>query len=113
MNLVPQYYFLLPQPIPQKEYDTAVKETHSNYKCSVKVKQFDLRGARIILRGNDGKPNTVNYHGLWHYITVLPRKGFPIKISSTSLDDLEPVYAAVRRFVRKDMASRDQSFDWK
>lgn len=93
----------------KKDYDTAVKETHSNFKCSVKVKQFDLRGARIILKGKDGKPNVVSYHsepGPWHYITILPEKGYPIKISAEKLEDLEPVYAAVRRFVRKDMEAR-------
>ena len=97
----------------KKEFDTAVKETHSNYKCSVKVKQFDLRGARIVLRSKDGKPNTVNYHGVWHYFTIVPQKGYPIKISSENLDDLEPVYAAVRRFVRKDMEQRSHGYAWK
>eukprot|EP00956_Cyclotella_meneghiniana_P001554 scaffold1758_cov40-Cyclotella_meneghiniana.AAC.3 len=96
------------------EYDTAVKETHMNYKCSVKVKQFDLRGARLILKGKDGKPDKVNYHtSVWHYITILPEKGYPIKISSESLDELEPVYAAVRRFIRKDMQNRSQQYGWK
>jgi len=93
----------------KKDYDTAVKEAHAGHKISVKVKQFDLRGARIILKGRDGKPNWVNYPSerrQWYYITILPDKGYPIKISSESLEDLEPVYAAVRRFVRKDMESR-------
>lgn len=98
----------------QAEYDTAVKETHMNYKCSVKVKQFDLRGARLILKGKDGKPDKVKYHtSVWHYITILPEKGYPIKISSESLDELEPVYAAVRRFIRKDMQNRSQQYGWK
>ena len=86
-----------------------MKETHSNYKCSVKVKQFDLRGARIILKGKDGKPNLVQYPSEprpWHYITILPAKGYPIKISSETLEDLEPVYSAVRRFIEKDMEAR-------
>jgi hypothetical protein len=68
----------------------------------------------MILRGKDGKPDTVNYHtSVWHYITIMPAKGYPIKISSESLDELEPVYAAVRRFIRKDMQSRNYGYDWK
>eukprot|EP00984_Skeletonema_dohrnii_P021231 scaffold10547_cov85-Skeletonema_dohrnii-CCMP3373.AAC.1 len=39
------------------DYDKAVKETHTRQKISVKIKQFDLRGAKIILRSKDGKPN--------------------------------------------------------
>jgi len=95
----------------KKDYDIAVKEAHAGHKISVKVKQFDLRGARIILKGRDGKPNWVDYPSErkpWYYITILPRKGYPIKISSESLDELEPVYSAVRRFVRKDMEARQQ-----
>ena len=97
---------ILPPPREQKDYDTAVEEAHAGRKISVKVKQFDLRGARIILKGRDGKPNWVDYPSErkpWYYITVLPDKGYPIKISSDSLEDLEPVYSAVRRLVRKDM----------
>ncbi|KAL7540278.1 hypothetical protein ACHAXR_009996 [Thalassiosira sp. AJA248-18] len=93
------------------DYDIAVKEAHAGRKISVKVKQFDLRGARIILKGRDGKPNWVEYPNErkpWYYITILPNKGYPIKISSESLDELEPVYSAVRRFIRKDMEARYQ-----
>jgi len=95
----------------KKDYDIAVKEAHAGRKISVKVKQFDLRGARIILKGRDGKPNWIDYRSErkpWYYITILPAKGYPIKISSESLDELEPVYSAVRRFVRKDMEARYQ-----
>ena len=93
----------------QRDYDRAVKEAHSGHKISVKVKQFDLRGARIILKGKDGKPNWIDYPSErkpWYYITILPNKGYPIKIAAGSLDKLEPVYAAVRRCVRKDMENR-------
>ena len=93
----------------QRDYDRAVKEAHSGHKISVKVKQFDLRGARIILKGKDGKPNWIDYPSErkpWYYITILPNKGYPIKIAAESLDKLEPVYAAVRRCVRKDMENR-------
>ncbi|KAL7547071.1 hypothetical protein ACHAWF_011399 [Thalassiosira exigua] len=95
----------------KKDYDIAVKEAHAGHKISVKVKQFDLRGARIVLKGRDGKPNWVDYPSErhpWYYITILPNKGYPIKISSESLDQLEPVYSAIRRFVRKDMETRYQ-----
>ena len=68
----------------------------------------------MILRGKDGKPDIVKYHAsIWHYITILPAKGYPIKISSESLDELEPVYRAVRRFIRKDMENRNLGYDWK
>lgn len=93
----------------QKDYDTAVKETHMNFKCSVKVKQFDLRGARIVLDDKNGKPNTIRYPSegkVWYFITILPHKGYPIKISSETLDGLEPVYSATRRFIRRDMEDR-------
>merc|ERR1711957_73754 len=95
----------------KKDYDVAVKEAHAGNKISVKVKQFDLRCARIVLKGGDGKPNWIGYpteRKPWYYITVLPNKGYPIKISSTSLEELEPVYSAIRRFVKKDMESNYQ-----
>jgi hypothetical protein len=94
-----------------------VKEVHAGYQISVKVKQFDLRGARIILKGKDGKLDSKEYHGeRWHYLTIMPDKGYPIKISSTRLEELEPVYAAIRRFVKRDMENRynsrmQESFD--
>ncbi len=95
----------------QYDYDTAVRECHSRQKVSVKIKQFDLRGAKIILRNKDGKPNWINYPGEaspWYYFTILPRRGYPIKISSTSLDELEPVYRAVRVFLQNDAASKQR-----
>jgi len=95
----------------KKDYDTAVKEAHAGHKLTVKVKQFDLRGARIILKGRDGKPNWVDYPNerkARYYITILPNKGYPIKISAPTLEELEPVYSAVRRFVRRDMESKYQ-----
>ena len=94
----------------QQDYDTAVKETHSRQKVSVKIKQFDLRGAKIILRNKDGKPNWIDYPGEsnpWYYITILPRRGYPIKISSPTLEGLEPVYRAVRGFIQKDTAMKN------
>lgn len=102
--------FLMAQ---QHDYDTAVKETHSRQKISVKIKQFDLRGAKIILRNKDGKPNWINYPGEanpWHYFTILPRRGYPIKISSTSLEELEPVYRAVRAFIHSDAVMKQRYF---
>ena len=93
----------------QREYDIAVKEAHARRKISVKIKQFDLRGARIVVKQKGGKPSLVDYKSErkpWYYFTILPNKGYPIKISAGSLDDLEPVYAAVRKFVRKDMDDR-------
>ena len=75
------------------------------------MKQFDLRGARIILNGKDGKPNIVDYTAErrpWYYITIMPAKGYPIKISADSLEKLEPVYASIRKFIRQDMEARYQ-----
>jgi len=95
----------------KRDYDVAVKEAHSGHKMSVKVKQFDLRGARIILKGKDGKPNWVDYRSErkpWYYITILPNRGYPIKISANTFEELEPVYSAVRRFVKTDMESQYQ-----
>ena len=88
-----------------------MKETHTRQKVSVKIKQFDLRGAKIILRNMDGKPNWINYPGEptpWHYFTILPRRGYPIKISSESLEELEPVYRAVRSYLQKDAALKNE-----
>ncbi|EJK62212.1 hypothetical protein THAOC_17186, partial [Thalassiosira oceanica] len=93
----------------QRDYDIAIKEAHARRRISVKIKQFDLRGARIVVKHRDGKPNLVDYkteRKPWFYFTILPEKGYPIKISSHSLEGLEPVYAAVRKFVRKDMQDR-------
>jgi hypothetical protein len=90
----------------QKDYDTAVKETHAGEKVSVKIKQFDLRGAKIIVRSKVGKPNWIHYPGEsapWHYFTILPRRGYPIKISSPSLDELEPVYRAVTSYIKTEI----------
>jgi len=93
----------------KRDYDIAIKEAHARRRISVKIKQFDLRGARIVVKHRDGKPNLVDYkteRKPWFYFTILPEKGYPIKISSHSLEGLEPVYAAVRKFVRKDMQDR-------
>ncbi|KAL3802586.1 hypothetical protein ACHAW5_011341 [Stephanodiscus triporus] len=94
------------------DYDIAVKEAHAGQTISVKVKQFDLRGARVLVKGMDGMPDRVVYPSEgrpWHYITIIPNKGYPIKISSKSRTDLEPIYSAVRRFVKKDMEARYSS----
>ena len=101
------------------DYDTAVKEAHAGQQISVKVKQFDLRGARVVLKGMDGVPNRIVYPSQrkpWYFIVVVPNKGYPVKISSESLDALEPIYAGIRRFVNKDMENRysarmQESFD--
>ena len=101
------------------DYDTAVKEAHAGQKISVKVKQFDLRGARVVLKGMDGVPNRIVYPSQrkpWYFIVVVPNKGYPVKISSESLDALEPIYAGIRRFVNKDSENRysarmQESFD--
>ena len=103
----------------KSDYDIAVKEAHAGQQISVKVKQFDLRGARVVLKGMDGMPNRVNYSDQgkpWYWISIVPNKGYPIKISSESPEGLEPIYAAVRRFVKKDMEARytskmSESFD--
>jgi len=103
----------------KSDYDIAVKEAHAGQQISVKVKQFDLRGARVVLKGMDGMPNRIKYSDQgkpWYWISIVPNKGYPIKIASESPEGLEPIYAAVRRFVKKDMEARytskmSESFD--
>mmetsp|Transcript_9687 Transcript_9687/g.22662 ORF Transcript_9687/g.22662 Transcript_9687/m.22662 type:complete len:526 (+) Transcript_9687:330-1907(+) len=90
----------------KKEYDTAVKESQSRTRrpLSVKVKQFDIRGARLI---NEGM--TVRYPNrpaAWHYFTILRPQGLPVKISATSEERLRPILEGVESFLEGDQRRR-------
>ncbi|EJK68369.1 hypothetical protein THAOC_10454, partial [Thalassiosira oceanica] len=90
----------------QKEYDIAVKESQSRTRrpLSVKVKQFDIRGARLI---NEGM--TVRYPNrpaAWHYFTILRPQGLPVKISATSEERLRPILEGVESFLEGDQRRR-------
>lgn len=79
------------------EYDIAVKESQTRRGAlSVKVKQFDVRGAKIFHeRGTVHYPNNPK----WHYFTVVRGTGLPIKISAPSWEELQPVYDGVVAFL--------------
>lgn len=67
---------------------------------SVKVKQFDLRGAQI--RDDWQGPQMHQYRNKMHptkYIVVLPAHGKPIKIASHYLTQLRPVHEGIRRVI--------------
>ena len=84
----------------QAEYDIAVKESQTrNRVLSVKVKQFDIRGAKI-----HHETGTVRYPNkpTWHYFTVVRGQGLPIKISASSAEELQPVYDGIMSFLDKE-----------
>jgi len=82
----------------KSEYDIAVIETQARRPVSVKVKQFNIRGAKI---QNDWQgPQMVKYKNKlhpWRFIVVLPVARNPIKISSPNLTQLKPVHEGIRR----------------
>lgn len=86
------------------EYDTAVREAQTpGKKLSVKVKQFDIRGAKII----HGK-GYVKYplRGTWHFFTIIRTSGMPIRISATNAEDLQPIYRGVQTFLDNEATKR-------
>jgi hypothetical protein len=93
---IPTVFFLAPQ----AEYDIAVKESQiRNKRLSVKVKQFDIRGAIIY-----NEQGTVSYPNkpTWHYFTVVRGQGLPIRISSTDVEELQSVYDGIVSFLDKE-----------
>merc|ERR1712071_464906 len=89
------------------EYDIAVKEFQAQKrKLSVKVKQFDIRGARIFHeRGSVQYPNKPR----WHYFTIMRGTGNPIKISCRTREELMPVMDGVACFLdAEDRAKRER-----
>jgi len=82
----------------KSEYDAAVIDKQTKRPISVKVKRFSLKNAQIL---NDWEePQMVKYKNelnAWHYFVILPAEGKPIKISSTTLDELKAVYDGVQR----------------
>lgn len=87
-------------PHPQAEYDIAVKESQiKNRKLSVKVKQFDIRGA--VIYNEEGAvcyPNKPT----WHYFTMVRGQGLPIKISSADVEELQSVQDGIVSFLDKE-----------
>jgi len=88
----------------QAEYDIAVKESQTRHRAlSVKVKQFDLRGAKIFHeRGTVQYPNKPKRN----YFTVVRGQGMPIKISARTAEDLQPVYEGIVGFLDRDARMR-------
>ena len=86
--------------VKQGEYDIAVKESQTRARTlSVKVKQFDIRGAKIFHeRGTLRYPNKLK----WHYFTVVRGTGLPIKISASSAEELAPVYEGIVGFLDRE-----------
>lgn len=82
------------------EYDIAVKESQTrNRALSVKVKQFDIRGAKIFHeRGTIQYPNKPR----WYYFTVVRGTGLPIKISCRMPEELHPVYEGIVGFLDRE-----------
>lgn len=82
----------------KSEYDIAVIETQARRPVSVKVKQFNIRGAKI---QNDWQgPQMVKYKNKlhpWRFIVVNPVARNPIKISAPNLTQLKPVHEGIRR----------------
>ena len=82
----------------KNEYDIAVKEAQSSPRTlSVKVKQFDIKGARILKRGTVRYPNRPE----WHYFIIMREFGLPIKISAESEEELAPVYDGIAACLAK------------
>jgi hypothetical protein len=91
----------------QAEYDIAVKEAqHPSRKLSVKVKQFDLSGARIF--HENAHVSYPNQHTSWYYFTIVRPVGMPIKISCTSREELRPIYEGVLAFLEKEKQMDEQ-----
>jgi hypothetical protein len=62
------------------DYHTALEEAHAGQKISVKVKQFDLRAACVVLKGIDGMPDCIVYpseNKPWCLIIVVPNWVIP------------------------------------
>eukprot|EP00578_Thalassiosira_sp_NH16_P024844 CAMPEP_0181101538 /NCGR_PEP_ID=MMETSP1071-20121207/13811_1 /TAXON_ID=35127 /ORGANISM="Thalassiosira sp., Strain NH16" /LENGTH=616 /DNA_ID=CAMNT_0023184403 /DNA_START=99 /DNA_END=1949 /DNA_ORIENTATION=- len=87
------------------EYDIAVKESQTrNRALSVKVKQFDIRGAKIFHeRGSVQYPNKPR----WYYFTVVRGQGPPIKISTSAPEALQPLYDGITTFLDREAQRKD------
>ena len=82
------------------EYDIAMKESQrGSRRLSVKVKQFDLRGARLL---NEQGTVRYAYKPTWHYFTVVRGEKFPLKISSTNVEELQSVYEGIVTVLDKE-----------
>jgi len=81
------------------EYDIAVREAQTSPRTlSVKVKQFDITGARILKRGQVRYPNQCSP---WYYFVIVREFGLPIKISAESEEELAPVYDGIAGYLAK------------
>jgi len=95
----------------KEQYDIAVLEVTSQRRLSVKVKEFDLRGARIVNDWNG--PQLVHHKNMQlplKYFVIQPNRGNPIKISSPTLTELTPVHEAVRRFIKTGQRGQGQHY---
>jgi len=84
------------------EYDTAVMETQAGLPLSVKVKQWSLRNCTI--HNDDKPPSLIHYQNkpcAWWYYVVLPEKGYPVKISCTSANEVNLVMSGIRAFLER------------
>lgn len=92
------------------EYDTAVKESQSRPRTlSVKVKQFDITGARIYKRG---RVRYTNQPTPWHYFVIVREFGLPIKISAESEEELAPVYDGIAAYLAKTRKRDNSAPHW-
>lgn len=92
------------------EYDIAVSEAQTSPRTlSVKVKQFDITGARILKRG---KVKYANQDTAWYYFVVVREFGLPIKISAKSEEELAPLYDGVAGYLAKSKRRPHGSPKW-
>lgn len=91
------------------EYDVAVREAQTpGRKLSVKVKQFDIRGAKIVHeKGYVKYPNKEP----WYYFAIIRPSGLPIRISATSEQELKPIYNGVMNFLDHEERSRKSALE--
>lgn len=82
------------------EYDIAVRESQTRCRIlSVKVKQFDIRGAKIF-----HEQGTVKYpnKSRWSYFTIVRMQSVPIKISCSNAEAMQPILNGVAEFLANE-----------
>mmetsp|Transcript_15657 Transcript_15657/g.22261 ORF Transcript_15657/g.22261 Transcript_15657/m.22261 type:complete len:556 (-) Transcript_15657:141-1808(-) len=92
------------------EYDIAVRESQTSPRTlSVKVKQFDITGARILKRG---QVRYTNQPAPWYYFVIVREFGLPIKISAESEEQLAPVYDGIAAYLAKSKRKPATAPQW-
>jgi len=92
------------------EYDIAVRESQTSPRTlSVKVKQFDITGARILKRG---QVRYTNQCAPWYYFVIVREFGLPIKISAESEEQLAPVYDGIAAYLAKSKRKPTTAPQW-